>query len=373
MDPQKTVLYVITKATWGGAQRYVWDLMTNAKTYGYAPTLAYGERGLLAERAEAAGIPTYRIESMGRDISPFKEFAAKRELRDLFKKLKPDVVHLNSSKAGYTGAKAAHEAKVPRIIFTAHGWAFTEPRNFITRKLFEVLQRRTVTLSNATIAVSRFMAGKTEKWNLPKGRVVVIHHGIETPSFLSREEARTELSEVDSGLKDVATKTWVGTITELNSNKGIDIGIDGWKKAAPDAAWVVIGSGADRNKLEARAKGDLTIHFVGFIPDASKYLKAFDLFMLPSRTESFGYVVLEAALAGVPAIASDAGGTKELLDDPAGSVFISEDTKALTSLLQTRLSAASSLPEKGATLRAYAEKSFSFKRMLDETFKLYAP
>ncbi len=371
MEPQKTVVYVITKATWGGAQKYVFDLISHSKAYGYAPVLAYGEHGILAERVEALQVPTYPIASLGRDISFFKELAAKRELTALFTKLKPDVVHLNSSKAGYVGALAAKAANVPRIVFTAHGWAFTEPRSFLAKKFFEVLQRKTVMLSDVTIAVSRFIKKQTERWHLRAGKVVLVHLGIGTLPYLSKESARAVLATTDPTLEDA--ELLVGTIAELHPNKGIDIGIRAWKKVQPkNAAWVVLGDGQEKKTLTEQAVNEPSIHFLGFMPDAWKYVKAFDLFVLPSRTEALGYVVLEAVAAGVPVIASDFGGAQEALGDaPADMLFPSENADALAEKMNACLRAAETLAEKGNALKKYVEQNFSLGKMLDATFEQY--
>jgi glycosyltransferase involved in cell wall biosynthesis len=323
---------------------------------------------------EALGIKTYQVEHLARDISPLKEHVAVRELTELFTELKPDVVHLNSSKAGYTGARAAKAANVPRIIFTAHGWAFTEPRNFISKSIFKSFQKKTVLLSDVTIAVSEFIKTHTNGWNLPPGRVSVIRHGIPTLPFLSREEARAELIKIDASLKNAGV-LWAGTIAELHANKGIDIGVTAWKKAKPEsAAWVVIGGGEEQEKLTRHAKDDATIHLIGFLPDAWKYLKAFDLFILPSRTEALGYVVLEAGAAGVPVVTSDFGGAKEALGDaPPAALFKSENAASLADSIKTFLGHLELRQKTGSELKQHIEQSFTQKRVLDETFARYAP
>src|SRR3989338_8344245 len=150
------ILYVITKANWGGAQKYVYDLATAAQAAGHDVAAAYGEPGLLTERLGTAGVRTMAIQALGRDVRLLRDLEAYRELRDLFMRERPDVVHVNSSKAGFTGALAARRAKVPRTIFTAHGWAFTEARSAPVRALFKLLQHLTLRFSTHGIAVSRY-------------------------------------------------------------------------------------------------------------------------------------------------------------------------------------------------------------------------
>ncbi|MFZ2500762.1 MAG: glycosyltransferase, partial [Minisyncoccia bacterium] len=159
----KKVLFVITKSNWGGAQSYVYTLATRLKDTGADVAVVLGgtgeagsESGLLAERLQEAGIRTLFLKSFMRDISLIREFKALRELIYILKSERPDVVHLNSSKAGGLGAVAARLTGVPRIVFTAHGWPFWEPRNFVAQKLIYFFSWITVMFSHAVITISDY-------------------------------------------------------------------------------------------------------------------------------------------------------------------------------------------------------------------------
>src|SRR5665213_2048423 len=97
------ILYVITQADGGGAQKYVLAL---AKHFG--GEIAAGTESMqLFEAARAAGIPTHPLKYLKRNINPLWDTLACFELLMLIRKLKPDIVHLNSSKAGFIGSLAA--------------------------------------------------------------------------------------------------------------------------------------------------------------------------------------------------------------------------------------------------------------------------
>src|SRR4051812_46772141 len=93
---RKKLLFVITKANWGGAQRYVFDLATALPVETFDVQVAFGQKGLLAEKLAAAGVATHQIPSLGRDISVFSDIKSFFELLHMFRKEKPDIVHLNS-------------------------------------------------------------------------------------------------------------------------------------------------------------------------------------------------------------------------------------------------------------------------------------
>lgn len=334
--------------------------------------IAYGETGLLVERLSAARIRTIAVPALGRDVRIGKDIAAYRELRALFKKERPRVVHLNSSKAGFVGALAARRAGIKRIVFTAHGWAFTEPRNALTRILFRIMQRWTAQLSHRVIAVSRFIEEQTRTWPLPEHRVKIIPLGISEPMFLSKKEARARLCAIDPSLPS-DDSLWVGTIAELHPNKGLDIGMCAWGELDANAHWVVIGDGQEHGRLAALKGSDSTVHLLGFIPDASTYLKAFDLFLLPSRTEALGYVLIEAGYAGIPVLTNGVGGTKEVV--PVGftlnGYFATENDDSLREHLEKAIDSQDLLPELGEKLRAFVHTKFSLERMIADTLRTY--
>jgi glycosyltransferase involved in cell wall biosynthesis len=369
------ILYVITKANWGGAQRYVYDLATAATEAGHEVVVATGGTGRLTECLDAARIQTRLVPALGRDVRLVQDLAALMALRALLRDERPDIVHLNSSKAGFTGALAARLAHVPAVIFTAHGWAFTEDRALPIRLAFMLLHWATILLSSTVIAVSGFVHARAPRFGLPAQRVQLIPLGIRDPDYLERGAAREELIRLDPALAEARDTLWVGTIAELHRNKGIDVGVAGWQKAAlTNAAWLVIGGGEDEQELRAVSARAPSIHFLGFVPEAARYLKAFNLFLLPSRTEALGYTILEAGLAGVPVLTSGVGGTREAVgpEYPAMGFFTPEDSDSLAEMLRAAQQDCEYLGAVGERLKEHVRSAFSFDRMVRETLALYA-
>ena len=184
---KKKVLYVITKGNWGGAQRYVFDLATGLPKDEFEvavalgePALSAGKPGLLADKLKSASVMIYYISSLGRDVSFGKDTTSFFELYRLFKKEKPDIAHLNSSKAGGVGALAARLAGVHKIIFTAHGWPFWEQRNFLMRGaiwffswLTALLSHTVIVISDYDLRVARRMPFTSSKFWLKKKKWII--------------------------------------------------------------------------------------------------------------------------------------------------------------------------------------------------------
>lgn len=183
---KKKILFVITKSNFGGAQRYVYDLARSLPSREFEVVVAFGGEGLLKEKLTQANIRTVPIEGLERDINLFNEFSVFSQLMKLFKEERPDVVHLNSSKIGGIGALAGRLARVPHIVFTAHGWAFNEERPWIERKIIAVLYWITLVLSHTTIAVSEQIKKQICCFPFVKHKMIIIHNGIDQAGVLSK-------------------------------------------------------------------------------------------------------------------------------------------------------------------------------------------
>ncbi len=297
---------MITKSNWGGAQRYVFDLATALPKGQFDVSVALGGNGLLAQKLQLAGIVVYHSTAMSRDVSFNKDVQSFFELYRLFTKGQPDVVHLNSSKAGALGALAARMAGVTTIIFTAHGWPFGEKRSALSRSVIWLASWITALLSSKVICVSEHDLHQAQKMPFITNKAVRIYNGIDIHAPLG-----------DGGTIRKAFPPNVsitGTVGELNKNKN-QIAL--LKKARNDASMYVaiVGEGEDRAMLE-RVLFEYglkdRVKLFGFMP-ASEVLKGFDTFALPSLKEGLPYVLLEAKAAGLPIEANPVGGIPEIL------------------------------------------------------------
>lgn len=386
METRKTkIFYCITKSDWGGAQRYVYDLATSLPKNSYETTVVLGTAGTLSQKLHAVGIRTIILENLTRDINIWKDFYALLKLIKTFRKEKPDIIHLNSSKMGGLGSVAGKIARVPKIIFTGHGWAFNEDRSELQKKIIYFLHYLTVNLSDKTIAVSEKTREQMSKNKKTAQKTVMIRNGLTEVNFQHKELAREKIIEklaVGQG-EALSERPWIGTISELHKNKGLKYIIEAMHlfkikngdNNNPLPALIIIGEGEKRQKLQDRIDRyglQRDIFLVGRIDEASKYLKAFDIFTLTSITEALPYVILEAGLAGLPIIASAVGGIPEIIDDMVSGILVrpkepEEILKAIRFLLDN--------PEKMALFgQKISEKirlDFNKEKMVKETIMLY--
>lgn len=303
---RKKVLFLITKGTWGGAQRYVFDLATALPRDRFDVSVGFGLQGPLALKLKEAGLPTHHIPSLERDVSALLDVRSFREIYRLLRAEKPDVVHLNSSKAAALGALASRLAGIKKIVFTVHGWPFGEQRNIVAKILLWKISWLTALLSHKIICVSEHDLRHAKRMPFVGKKAIRIYNGVEPIPFGSGDIIRKAFP---SGVKIT------GTIGELTKNKN-QISLIEQARQHSDVYVAIVGTGEDQPALEQKIKKyglENRVKLLGFIP-ANDALRGFDTFALPSIKEGLPYVLLEAKQAGLPIVANRVGGVGEILD-----------------------------------------------------------
>jgi glycosyltransferase involved in cell wall biosynthesis len=372
------VLLVVTKSNFGGAQRYVYDLATNLPRDHFEVSVAFGpgpdgKPGRLARMLAEQGIRTVLIPELGRDIHLIDDLKACRALIQLFKKEAPDVVHLSSSKAGGLGALAGRIAGVKRIIFTSHGLAFDEKRSKFATFAIRLATWATMLLAHRTIAIATDTFERARKMPFLHSRVTLVHNGILTPNFLSQTEARREIRTLDPSIP--GDSLWIGSIGELHPNKDYATAIEMMTFLESDAHLVVLGEGELLEKLRAHAESaglSARVHFPGFVPEGARYLRAFDVFLLPSQKEGLPYVLLEAGYGYLPVVASDIAGVSDvILHNFTGLLVPPGNARGFCEAVEKVLRDATLARSLSDELLKRIQKSFSLEKMVEKTGTLY--
>jgi glycosyltransferase involved in cell wall biosynthesis len=312
--PRKKILFIITKSNWGGAQRYVFDLATSLPKSAFTVTVAVGGTGALTERLEEAGIAVRTLANVKRDLSVTKDIGGFFSLWRVMRDVRPDIVHLNSSKVGGLGALAARLLGVRRIIFTAHGWPFVERRSVAWRAFAWLGSWATALLSHTVIVISENELRLGKRLPFCAHKMRLIHNGIDNAMTFGSG------ARIRDAFPDGVTIT--GTIGELNDNKN-QIALIEEARQNPAQYIAIVGEGERRAYLEEAIKEyglQDRVKLFGFIP-AEDVLKGFDEFTLPSLKEGLPYVLLEARVAGLPIRANRIGGIPDILDAPDMSDF----------------------------------------------------
>ncbi len=400
---KKKILYVITKSVWGGAGKYIYDLATNlppdpSRNSGQAfeVFVAAGGNGPLAQKIKEAGIPYFEIKNFQKNVNVFKEILAYFEILFLLLKIRPDIIHVNSSKAGGVVGVAAFDYRWlflkwnVKTIFTAHGWAFHENRPKRQIFLIKFFSRLTAFFYSKIICVSEYDRQSAIKNHIaPARKLITIYNGvnIDEYNFLPKEIAKDKLSQtiisqnqhtLDLTNFNLNGKFVIGTIGEFTKNKGQKYLIDAVKSLItryPLLVTLIIGWGEEKENLSllvTRYSLQNNMFIIDNLPNAASYLKAFDIFVLPSIKEGLPYTLSEAGLAGVAVVNTSVGGIPEIVDDkkngllakPADSNDLAQKIEELINNEDERKLFSSALWQK-------IIQEFSLEKMLSATLAAY--
>ena len=346
--------HLITQTHFGGAQKYICDIVNNLDN-SFEITIAFGEGKTedLQKYITNPRVKFKKLKFLARNINPFKDNLSWWEILFFCKKNKFSILHLHSSKAGFIGSWVAKLAGVKKIIYTAHGWVFKENLSSFKRNLYLFLEKYSSEFKNKIICVSKNDYDEALKNKICKEeKLVLIYNGFKVNNeFLKKENAREKIFnkiretnknssseedlsslEVDSNKPitryiplDQNTQI-IGTISNLYPNKGLKCLIESTKKLNSiydNLIFIVIGSGPEEKKLKILVN-KLEIHnfyFLGKIDNATKYLKAFDIFTLTSTKEGLPYTLLEALGAEISIVSSNLESLTEIIENNQNGVI----------------------------------------------------
>jgi glycosyltransferase involved in cell wall biosynthesis len=377
---QKTplkIIYLITKSNFGGAQKYVFELAVAAKNRGCAVIVACGgtgeknaKLGLLAQKLQENGIRVAPIKHFMRDMSIANDIAAFIDVCRLIREERPDVLHVTSSKAGGIGALAGRLFRVPRIIFTSHGLTVDEIwRSRLQRCLIGIGTYYTMAAAHVSIMISKETYERAVKIIGRKEKVAYIKNGITPVDFKTKEVARAELQ-----IHVPTDHILIGGIGELHPNKNWLQAITATASLPHTVHLAIIGSGEEyeslKHQVEALGIQD-RVHLLGYVSNAATYVRLFDIFILPSKKEGLPYVILEAGLAGLPVVATDLPGNRDIIESGVHGFLIEPEHRILATSLEMLIRDPGMRRTLGAALQEKVMTEFSVERMLEETFALY--
>jgi glycosyltransferase involved in cell wall biosynthesis len=295
---------------------------------------------------------------------------------------------LNSSKIGAIGALAGRiyntaqyiqKNKPLRIIFTGHGWAFTEERPDWQRALIALLHSLTILLTHRTIAVSRKTREEVARIPFTRQKMTVIYNGVSNNILHAPKEALANILGKEEVSRIPKNAVIIGTLGELHKNKGHSYALEALatlkRQSKTPFRFIILGEGEERNQLERlRETLDLKeeVLLPGFNKDAAALLRAFDIFIFPSIKEGFPYAILEAGNAGLPVVATTAGGIPEVIDDMESGILIhSKNSGEIARALAYLIENPKRREQFGEAIKKRIQGRFTSDIMAQETFALY--
>jgi glycosyltransferase involved in cell wall biosynthesis len=376
------IAHVITRLIVGGAQENTLLTCEGLHARGHRVTLlsgpTTGPEGSLVERARRGGYEFIELPDLVRPVNPWLDARARRELAGEFRRLRPDLVHTHSSKAGIVGRFAASDARVPLVVHTVHGMSFNRTQPWYVQRFYAWLEWLAARRSDAIVTVADALADQMVAAGIcGRGKLRTVYSGMDVAQFTPRAEARAAIRR-SWGVSDADVV--VGTVARLFHRKGYEQLLPIMSAAAarePRLRFVWIGDGAQRAEYEAelthRGLRDRTI-LTGLVSPAqvAGLLVGCDILAHTSQWEGLPRAVVQALLLQVPAVAFDIDGTPEVVrDGVTGRLVPLNDLAAFTTALCVLAADAELRRRLGAAGRAHCVEHFDAGRMVDQLEALY--
>lgn len=314
-------------------------------------------------------VPSLRLENLGRSISPFQDFVALVAIWRLIRRLKPDIVHTHTFKAGLLGRLATIPlVNRPIVIHTFHGHLLHGYFGFLKTRLVVFAERYLASISDALVAV-----GEKIKLDLLDRKIgKSTKYRVIRPGFNLREVHKVDRLQLGIDDSDFVC-CWVGRLTKIKSpHRILEIAEELKSLGTQDVKFLVVGDGELREDLEREVNSrSLPIKFVGWRANSTDYIAMSELLLLTSENEGTPIAVIEAQQLGKPVLATNVGSVGEVMIPGKTGYLLDYDVEAFC---QQILHFKKDLKEYGEfQLRSkeFADSEFSTKRFILDYEKLY--
>lgn len=342
----------------GGAQTHLMNLSRMLAKDGHEVFIMHGGKLHEAYRIQHPYITFITVVHLVHPLHPIEDVKAIREVRQRFRLLRPDIVALHSSKAGTIGRIAAKSMHVPSV-FTAHGWSFTEGIPWKKQQLYRLIEQGLAKRTDAIITVSNYDANLARKAHiLPKHGLHVVHNGIlstEKPSAIRKKN--------------------IVMVARFQLPKRQDLLLQAFALLEDKATTLTfVGDGPTKKEVEKLADTlgvKERVLFTGNQQSVTTYLEEASIFVLMSNFEGLPISIIEAMAAGLPIIASDVGGVRELVTANENGFLVDNALSELQVYLTKLLADESLRYTMGKKSRVLFDQAFQFETTYEKTMKIY--
>jgi glycosyltransferase involved in cell wall biosynthesis len=331
------------------------------------------------ESLERDGIRHVPLTASTREMDPLADLRAAVQLWRILRRERPDVLHTHNPKPGFYGRVVGRLARVPIVVNTNHGLYATEDDGWRRRTVVLALEAVAARFSHAELVQNPEDLGLLVRRRVnARSRTRLLGNGINLDRFqphalgsVERAALRTELG---AGPGDIV----VGMVGRLVAEKGVLELLAAARLLDDRYVVVVIGpddpakpDSLDRQTVqEAEAAG---VRFLGLREDVDRLYGAMDLFVLPSWREGFPRAAMEAAASGIPVIATDVRGCRQVVDHEVTGLLVPvRDPDALAKAILTLGEDPTTRAAHGAAGAAKARREFDERRVVRAVLDTYA-
>jgi glycosyltransferase involved in cell wall biosynthesis len=317
----------------------------------------------------APGLQVHRVPTLGRRIRPADDARALAALIAEMRRFRPHIVHTHTAKAGSLGRAAAILARVPARVHTFHGHllhGYFPPR---TARLVVAAERLLAKHTDRLIAVGAQVRDDLLGAGIGQpGQYAVVPPGTRLGPLPDRVAARRDLSLPAAG----PVVAYVGRLTRVKRPDRLVAVARSVIDAIPAAQFVICGSGDLAAEVSSATK-DLgeSIRLLGWRPDVETVYAAADLILLTSDNEGMPVSLIEAGLAGIPAVATNVGSVAEVVQDGSTGLLARCDADELAAGVLRLLRDDALRDRLGAAAAAWSRERFGPERLVFDVGRLY--
>jgi len=364
------ILYIVNASEFGGTSRHVLWLMEHMVKQGHTVGLVSAPENRLREQVLCLNICFFPNPHFVRDVKLHDDLRALWVVFHAIRTFKPDLVSAHSTKAGFAARIACFALWVKSVVFTAHGWAFTEGRPGWKRYLLALTELVAAKVTTKIICVSHHDRQLALKFRVAKpDQLITIHNGSDPGLFIKsdRRKVREELR-----LGEAPVITFVG---RLSPPKDPLVLLEACNVIGGEFNVLLVGEGELRKPVEQFLDHyglQDRVFLMGERRDIPEILSASDIFVLVSRWEGLPRAIIEAMMAGLPVVATNVGGIAELVENGVtGYLVPRQDPQSLALSLRRLISDHQLRRRLGDAGRKRALEKFTLERMFAQTQTLY--
>ena len=376
---QRHALKVAHLSTVDSSLRYLlYPQLTAVRDRG-GDILGISAPGPYADALADEGIRHVPLGSSTRSMNPLADVRAAAELWRILRRERPDVLHTHNPKPGLYGRIVGRLAGVPIVANTCHGLYFTETDPWLKRTLLLVLEGIAARFSDAELVQSEEDLDRlVDRHAYPRGRTRLLGNGVDLrrfhPGVVTAAE-RTELRTRELGADD--DRIVVGMVGRLVAEKGL-LELFAAARLLDDRYVVAVVGPDDPEKPDALDRATVReaeahgVRFLGMRDDVDRLYGAMDLFVLPSWREGFPRAAMEAAASGLPVVATDVRGCRQVVDDGVTGLLVPvRDAGALADAIRSLGDDAERRKRMGEAAIERAAAHFDEERVVDIVLDTY--
>ena len=324
------------------------------------------------------GIRHVALSASTRGWNPLADLRAAVELWHILRRERPTVLHVHNPKPGLYGRVVGRLARVPVVVNTVHGLYATEDDTWVRRAIVYALEGFASRWSHAELVQSVEDVATIRRWRLAApSKIRHLGNGVDLarfrPDALAAERRRAVRAEWGADENTVV----IGAVGRLVAEKGYPELFAALRGLSPAVRTVVVG-GDDPDKADALPRSVVDaaaadgVRFLGHRSDVDRLLGAFDLFVLASHREGQPRAAMEAAAAGLPVIATDIRGCRQVVDDGTTGLLVPVgDPKALRVAITELTGSADRRAAMGAAAVVKARQEFDERQVVRRVMATY--